>query len=154
MHFTSWLRKICSGEGAICFNQGGMFHGYHDARRPLLHPCNKKGKTPASSGYKSQRIYCTREKEGKEEKKEKEEKETVEKGNRRGKKRKGRAGEAEEPEGGKNRGGTTEESKKTEEKAERRGYKKNQGIQLLENGRKEERLKIPERAIGREEEAN
>jgi hypothetical protein len=36
-----------------------MFHGYHDARRPLLHPCNKKEKTPASSGYKSQRMYCT-----------------------------------------------------------------------------------------------
>jgi hypothetical protein len=38
-----------------------MFHGYHDARRPLLRPCNNKGKTPASSGYKSQRMYCTRE---------------------------------------------------------------------------------------------
>jgi hypothetical protein len=37
----------------------GMFHGYHDARQPLLHPCNNKGKTPASSGYKSQRMYYT-----------------------------------------------------------------------------------------------
>jgi len=56
---VSWTRKVCSGEGVICFNQGGMFHGYHDARRPLLHPCNNKGKTLASSGYKSQRMYCT-----------------------------------------------------------------------------------------------
>jgi len=59
--YVSWPRKVCSGEGAICFNQGGMFHSYHDARRPLLRPCNNKGKTPASSGYKSQRKYCTRE---------------------------------------------------------------------------------------------
>jgi hypothetical protein len=36
-----------------------MFHGYYDARRPLLHPCNIKGKTLSSSGYKSQRMYCT-----------------------------------------------------------------------------------------------
>jgi len=57
--YVSWPRKVCSGEGAICLNQGGMFHGYHDARRPLFRPCNNKWKTPASSGYKSQRMYCT-----------------------------------------------------------------------------------------------
>jgi hypothetical protein len=39
-----------------------MFHGYHDARRPLLHPCNIKGKTLSSSGYKSR--GCTALKRG------------------------------------------------------------------------------------------
>jgi len=57
--YVSWPRKVCSGEGAICFNQRGMFHGYHDARRSLLGPCNNNGKTHASFSYKSQRMYCT-----------------------------------------------------------------------------------------------
>ncbi|KAJ6978474.1 hypothetical protein NC653_026828 [Populus alba x Populus x berolinensis] len=50
------------------------------------------------------------------------------------------------------RGEKTERGKGREERLKKK--QKNQGIQLLENGRKEESLKIPERAIGREEEAN
>jgi hypothetical protein len=59
--YVSWPRKVFDGEGTICFNQGGMFNGYHDARRPLLRPCSNKGKTPVSYSYKSQMMYCTRE---------------------------------------------------------------------------------------------
>jgi hypothetical protein len=47
--YVSWPRKVCSGEGAICVNQKGMFHGYYDACRPLLHPCNIKGKKEMNS---------------------------------------------------------------------------------------------------------